>query len=195
MIAQEGVFCYAGPVNGNVPVGQRVVDSISLNSVPLLKTLSERLAAVVHAVYEGDKDKDFKGIDCVVSIFNFNEVGAALRVRRSKGTIGVSVRKTEPKHITSPDCPALIIQHNTNSNIIYVVDAKAAYRLAKAIFSIHPPGVKNVRITPSYRYYPQNNDSETYVEMSEDYLKRHGALIASVQLHKPVEELDFDHLL
>lgn len=195
MLTQTSQYCYTGQVNENIPVETRVSESIQKNSLPFLDVLKERFAAVVHDFFEGDKKEDFKGIDCVISIFNFDKVGAALRVRHSKGTIGVSVRKTEPKHLMSPDCPRLIIQHNTNSNTIYICDAKMAYKLAKAIFSIHKPGIKNVRITPSYRYFPQHNDNETYVELSEDYLKRNGALIASVQLHRPIDELDLEHLL
>ena len=186
---------YTGPKNGNVSVQKRVEESIQKNSLPFLDTLTERFSAMVHEFFEGDKEKDFKGIDCVISIFNFDKVGAALRVRKSAGTIGISVRKTETKHIASEECPTLIIQHNANTNTIYIAYAKRAYKLAKVIFDNKKPGVKNVYVGVNYRYYPQHNDSETYVELSEEMLKKNGALIASVQLHKSVEELDLDHLL
>ena len=186
---------YTGPKNGNTSVKKRVEESIEQNSLPFVKILKEKFFATIHDFYEGDKNMDFKGIDCIISIFNFSNVSAALRVRKSAGTIGITVRKTEPKHITSNDCPRLILQHNMNTNQIFIVDAKIAYKLAKVIFDNKKPGVKNVYVGVNYRYYPQHNDSETYVELSEDMLKKHGALIASVQLHKPVAELDLDHLL
>ena len=189
MIPQNTVFCYAGPINQHVPVAQRVAESIEKNSIPFINILKERFSAVIHEFFEGDKDKDFRGIDCAISIFNFSNVRAGLRVRRSSGTIGVTVRKTEPAHMFNPDCPVLILQHNTNTDTIYVADAKICFRLAKAIFQMNKPGVENYKITQNYRYYPQENDSQTYCELSPEYLEAQGALIASVKLHRPVDEL------